>query len=116
MTPVNRLGVLALACVAVLGAACAREPDGTSAPPDPGTPGLGSSGLGPPALGSPALGSPVVREGVVYTPVGIGPRGCVLYNVRVPGGQAPAALAYRSVEGRFAYGRPERCVKKADPP
>ena len=103
MTPVNRLGALALACAAVLGAACAsqRDPDGTSAPP---------------GLGSPGLGSPVVREGVVYTPVGIGPRGCVLYNVRVPGGQAHAALAYRSVEGRFAYGRPERCVKTAGAP
>ena len=98
MTPVNRLGALALACAAVLGAACAsqRDPDGASAPP--------------------GLGSPVVREGVVYTPVGIGPRGCVLYNVRVPGGQAPAALAYRSAEGRFAYGRPERCVKTAGVP
>ena len=98
MTPVNRLGALALACAAVLGTACAsqRDPDGTSAPP--------------------GLGAPVVREGVVYTPVGIGPRGCVLYNVRVPGGQAPAALAYRSVEGRFAHGRPERCVKTAGAP
>lgn len=108
VTPVNRLGALALACAAVLGvvvlgAACAsqRDPDGASVPPGPGSPGLGP---------------PVVREGVVYTPVGIGPRGCVLYNVRVPGGQAPAALAYRSVEGRFAYGRPERCVEKVGAP
>ena len=95
MTPVNRLAVLALACAAALGTACASQ-RGMSGPPD--------------------LGSPVVREGVVYTPVRIGPRGCVLYNVRVPGGQAPAALAYRSVEGRFAYGRPERCVKGAEVP
>ena len=98
MTPVNRLGVLALACVAVLGAACAdrRDPEGTS--------------------GSPGLGAPVVREGVVYTPASIGPHGCVLYRVRIPGGQAPAAMTYRSKEGRFVYGRPERCVKKAGAP
>ena len=96
MIPVNRLGVLALAWAAALGAACAgqRDPDGTS--------------------GSPALGPPVVREGVVYTPASIGPYGCVLYSVRIPGGQAPAAMAYRSVDGRFAYGRPERCVRKAE--
>lgn len=95
MTSVSRLGVLALAWVAALGAACAgqRDPDGTSGPP--------------------ALGLPVVREGVVYTPASIGPHGCVLYSVRIPGGRAPAAMVYRSVEGRFAYGRPERCVRKA---
>ena len=95
MTPVNRLGVLALAWAAALGAACAgqRDPDGTSDPP--------------------VLGPPVVREGVVYTPASIGPHGCVLYSVRIPGGQAPAAMAYLSVDGRFAYGRPERCVRKA---
>ena len=98
MTPVNRFGVLALACVAVLGAACAdrRDLDGTSDPP--------------------GLGAPVVREGVVYTPASIGPHGCVLYHVRIPGGQAPAAMTYRNEEGGFVYGRPERCVKKAGAP
>ena len=35
-------------------------------------------------------------------------------KVRIPGGQAPAALVYRSVEGRFSYDRPERCVKSAN--
>ena len=96
MTPASRLGVLALAWVAALGAACGgqRDLDGTSGPS--------------------ALGPPVVREGVVYTPAAVGPRGCVLYSVRIPGGRAPAAMAYRSVDGRFAYGRPERCVRKPE--
>ena len=85
--PVDRLGILALACAAALGTACASQWEGSS-----------------------DLGSPVVQEGVVYTPVSVGPRGCVLYNIRIPGGQAPAALVYRDVEGQFAYGRPERCV------
>ena len=31
-----------------------------------------------------------------------------------PGG-GPAALVYRSVEGEFVYGRPERCVRTAQP-
>lgn len=98
MTPVNRLGVLALAWTAVLGAACAAQgdPDGTSGPPSPG--------------------AAIVRDGVVYTPASVGPYGCVLYRVRIPGGQAPAAMTYRNEEGRFAYGRPERCVKKVGAP
>ena len=95
MTPVSHLGILALAWVVMLGAACAgqRDPDRTAGPP--------------------ALGPPVVREGVVYTPASIGPHGCVLYSVRIPGGRAPAAMVYRSVDGRFAYERPERCIRKA---
>ena len=60
-----------------------------------------------------SLGSPIVREGTVYTPVSVGPQGCVLYNIRIPSGQAPAALAYQSKEGRFSYDRPDQCVKKA---
>ena len=54
-----------------------------------------------------------MREGVVYTPASIGPRGCVLYRVSVPGGRAPAALMYRSREGQFSYDRPDRCVTAA---
>ena len=53
------------------------------------------------------------REGVVYTPASIGPRGCVLYRVSVPGGRAPAALVYRSTDGEFSYNRPDRCVAAA---
>ena len=59
------------------------------------------------------LGSPVVREGIVYTPVSVGSRGCLLYHVRIPGGRAPAALAYQNTDGHFSYGRPDHCVKKA---
>ena len=39
------------------------------------------------------------------------PEGCVLYNVRIPGGRAPAALAFQSVEGEFSYAPPKECVK-----
>ena len=56
------------------------------------------------------LGSPAVRNNAIYTPVSRSSDGCVLYSVRIPGGQAPAALMYRSVEGQFSYDRPERCV------
>ena len=62
------------------------------------------------------LGPPLVREGTVYAPVGHGPQGCVLYTVRIPGGQAPAALVYQSVDGRFSYDRPARCVKSEKVP
>ena len=60
---------------------------------------------------STGLGSPVVENGTVYTPVSRSSHGCLLYSVRIPDGQAPAALVYRSVEGQFSYGRPERCFK-----
>ena len=60
-----------------------------------------------------SLGRPVVREGIVYTPASVGLRGCMLYNIRVPGGQAPAVMAYQSTDGRFSYVRPEQCVKPA---
>ena len=58
------------------------------------------------------LGSPVEREGIIYTPVNVGSQGCLLYHIKIPGGQAPAALAYQSTEGQFSYGRPDHCVKK----
>ena len=57
------------------------------------------------------LGPAVVKEGMIYTPVGRGSRGCWLYNVRIPHEHAPAALMYRSVEGHFSYHPPERCVE-----
>ena len=64
--------------------------------------------------GSAGPGSAVVKEGRIYTPVGRGPQGCRLYNVRIPGGHAPAALMYRSVEGRFSYHPPQRCIGNPD--
>ena len=60
-----------------------------------------------------SLGSPVEREGVIYTPVSVGSQGCLLYHIKIPGGQAPAALAYQTTDGRFSYGRPDQCVKQA---
>lgn len=86
---------LMLGCMAVLGVACANQQEAENAPD------------------SVSLGSPIMREGTVYTPVSVGPQGCVLYNIRILGGQAPAALAYQSTEGRFSYERPDQCVKKA---
>ena len=59
-----------------------------------------------------SLGSSIVREGTIYTPVSIGSHGCLLYSVRIPGGQAPAALVYQDTEGQFSYERPEQCVKQ----
>ena len=83
---------LILACVAVLGVACAgpREKDKASGPTD--------------------LGSSIEQEGAVYTPVSQSAQGCLLYNVHIPGGQAPAALVYRSEKGGFGYARPDKCV------
>ena len=84
----------ALGPVMALGAACAG-PGGTDRTPasaDPGT-------------------AVVVEDGVIYTPASRGAQGCVLYSVRIPGGRAPAALVYRSVEGRFSHDRPQRCVR-----
>ena len=52
-----------------------------------------------------------MQDGAIYTPVAIGPLGCVLYSIEIPGGQAPAALVYRSDDGSFSYARPERCVE-----
>lgn len=89
--PVVRLR-LAFGFMAALVVACASEP---------------ISELHPTASQS---GTPVMRNGIVYTPTGIGPTGCVLYRVSVPGGRAPAALTYRSKNGEFSYARPDRCV------
>ena len=94
--PVNCIFVLTLGPVIALCAACAG-PSKTDKTAD-----------------STGLGSPVVQEGTVYTPVSRSSQGCLLYSVRIPGGQAPAALVYRSVERRFSYDRPERCVKSAN--
>ena len=59
------------------------------------------------------MGASVEREGIIYTPVQVDSQGCLLYHIRVPGGQAPAALTYQSIDGQFSYGRPDQCVKKA---
>ena len=61
-------------------------------------------------------GSPIVLDGVAYTPVSQSEDGCLLYKVHIPGGQAPAALVYRSEEGTFSYAPPERCVADGDSP
>ena len=83
----------------MLGVACASQHDSETAAPTPAS-----------------LVSPVMRDGIVYTPVSVGSHGCVLYSVQIPGGQAPAALAYQSTDGQFSYGRPEMCVKKVGVP
>ncbi len=88
------LRALMLVSVVVFGTACANRNESATAP-DPVSP----------------TGSSIIREGVVYTPVSIGSLGCVLYHVRIPGGQAPAALVYQSTAGQFSYGRPDQCVK-----
>lgn len=54
----------------------------------------------------------VERGGRIYTPISTTPEGCVLYNIRVEGGRAPAALVYQSVEGEFSYAPPEECVQR----
>ena len=86
------LRMLSIGCILALGLAC-TGPDKPEVVPV-------TQGLGP----------PVVRDGVVYTPAAVGRRGCVLYNVQIPGGRAPAAMVYRSAEGLFSYGRPNQCV------
>ena len=88
----NSLCTLTLTCVAVLGIACAGPPAKDKAP--------GPTNLGP----------SIEQEGTVYTPVSQSEQGCLLYSVHIPGGQAPAALVYRSEEGWFSYARPDRCV------
>ena len=90
----HRFVAIALALVSALAAACAPErgSDSRCVP----------EGLGP----------SVVQGGIVYIPVSVASGGCVLYRVRVPGGQAPAALMYRSEDGEFSYDPPERCVTK----
>ena len=85
-----------MGCAAVLATACTDQPASENVP-DPMS-----------------LGAPIVREGTVYTPVSVGPQGCVLYNIRIPGGQAPAALVYQTTDGGFSYARPVRCVRKVE--
>ena len=92
---VNPLAKLALGCAAALAAACVTEP----APEKPG----GGGNLGP----------PVERNGTVYTPMMVGPKGCILYNIAIPGGQAPTAMAYQDSKGRFSLGRPDPCIRPA---
>ena len=93
----NFLGILVLVCVSLLSVACAgrHKPEVAPAPQ--------------------RLGPPVVREGIVYTPASVGAKGCVLYSIQIPSGNAPAAMAYQSTDGQFSYGRPERCVRRQGP-
>lgn len=93
----NFLGILVLGCASVLSVACAGryKPEVAPAPQ--------------------SLGPPVVRDGIVYTPASVGAKGCVLYSIQIPGGNAPAAMAYQSTDGQFSYGRPERCVRRQGP-
>ena len=91
----NRLHTLSLGCLAVFVVACTNQHNTEMASAPAG------------------LGAPVEREGVIYTPVSVGSQGCLLYHIKIPGGQAPAALAYQSTDGRFSYGRPDQCVKQA---
>ncbi len=93
----NSVSALLLVSVVVFGTACANR-DESAIAPEPVSP----------------AGSSIIREGVVYTPVSIGSQGCVLYHVRIPGGQAPAALVYQNTVGQFSYGRPDQCVKSPD--
>ncbi len=90
----NFLCILVLGCASVLSVACAsrQKPEIVPVPQ--------------------SLGPPVVREGIVYTPVSVGAKGCVLYSIRKPSGNAPAAMAYQSTDGQFSYGRPECCVRR----
>ena len=90
----NPLGILMLALATVFNVACAiqREAGEVTVPVD--------------------LGPPIVRNGTIYTPVSVGSHGCLLYNVRIPGGQSPAAQVYQNTEMRFSYDRPEQCVKQ----
>ena len=92
----TRIRLVAIACVAVLVTSCTTRPRPESVPvqenPD----------------------SSIVRDGIVYTPVSTGPRGCMRYSVRIPGGLAPAALVYQSVDGTFSYSRPDPCVGETE--
>ena len=86
------LRVLAVAYVAILAIACTdqRGREAFSVPVD--------------------RDSLIVKDDAIYTPASVGPLGCILYNVEIPGGHAPTALVYRSDDGSFSYARPERCV------
>lgn len=88
------LNALSLGCIAVLGVACLSEHEPEREP-------VRSS-----------LGASVVQDGIVYSPAGIGPQGCVLYRQSIPGGQAAAAMMYRSKDGEFSINRPDGCVRR----
>ena len=89
----NSFCALTLAGVTVLGVACAGPRENVK------------------ASGPTTLGPAVEQDGAVYTPVSQSEEGCLLYHVRIPGGQAPAALVYRSEDGSFSYARPDQCVR-----
>ena len=89
----KQLLALAAVCMAMLGTACTGQQEADTAPAPVSS------------------DSPIVRDGKVYTPMSIGPEGCLLYNIRIPGGDAPAAMVYQSADGEFTFGRPDRCVK-----
>lgn len=91
----NARCALALAGVAVLGVACAGLPAKDKAP------------------GPTEMGPSIEQDGAVYTPVSRSEEGCLLYKIRIPGGQARAALVYRSEDGEFSFARPARCVGSA---
>ena len=82
--PVNPILFLALGSAVTVCTACAGLRDAREVP----------AFLGPV--------SPVLKDGTIYSPVGRDSHGCVLYSVRIPDGRAPAALMYRSIEGRFS--------------
>ena len=90
--PMNSFFALTLASAAFLGVACAGPRENVK------------------ASGPTTLGPTIEQDGAVYTPVSRSAKGCLLYSVRIPGGQAPAALVYRSEAGSFSYARPARCV------
>ena len=90
----NFLNMWSIGCVLALGSACTGPADKPETTPV-----------------KQGFGSPVVRDGVVYTPAAVGRKGCVLYNVQIPGGRAPAAIVYQSTDGLFSYGRPDQCVE-----
>jgi hypothetical protein len=89
----NGFRSLALASVAVVCVACADPRESVN--------GSGPTTLGP----------TVEQDGTVYTPASQSNEGCLLYRVRISGGQASAALAYRSEDGSFSYARPDQCVR-----
>ena len=64
-----------------------------------------------PSVARHSLGPAVERDGAVYTPMSVGPKGCILYNMSIPGGEAVTAMVYQDTEGRFSLGRPKRCVQ-----
>ena len=58
----------------------------------------------------------VEKGGTTYTPVSTSTEGCVLYNIHIENGRAPAALVYQNSEGEFSYAPPKDCVKTGGDP